>query len=162
MNDPGSLQQLNDIVMPGPVGVWPPAPGWYAVIAVVLALVLWAGFRALKARRRDAYRREAMAELDRIRAQGQGAAHLVPELLKRTALSAWPREEVADLNGPAWHAFLDQTGATQDFASGMGRVLDKLSYAGRGSPGPSDAEFEQLCRAAGAWIEKHRCEEAAA
>lgn len=162
MNDPGSLQNLNDIVMPGPVAWWPPAPGWYAVIAVVLVLAIWAGFRALKARRRNAYRREAIADLDRIRAQGQGAAHLVPELLKRTALSAWPREEVADLNGSAWHAFLDQTGATDVFASGMGEVLDQLSYAGRGSPGPSEAEFEQLCKSAAAWIQKHRCEEAAA
>ena len=160
MNDPGSLQQLNDIVMPGPVGVWPPAPGWYAVIAVVLALVLWAGFRALKARRRDAYRREAMAELDRIRAQGHGAAHLVPELLKRTALSAWPREEVADLNGSAWHAFLDQTGATQDFGSGMGSALDKLSYAGRDAPGLPAAEYEQVCRVAEAWIRRHQRDEA--
>ena len=47
MNDPGSLQNLNDIVMPAPVGLWPPAPGWYVVFAVGLALAVLAGFRAL-------------------------------------------------------------------------------------------------------------------
>ena len=160
MNDPGSLQNLNDIVMPAPVGLWPPAPGWYVVIAVVLALAVLAGFRALKARRQNAYRREALAELDRIREWGEASAHLVPELLKRTALSAWPRDEVADLNSSAWHAFLDQTGSTEDFGSGAGRALDELSYAGRGAPRPSTAEYEQLCRAAEAWIRQHRREEA--
>ena len=160
MTDPGSLQNLNDIVVPAPVGFWPPAPGWYAVIAVLLVLATWAGFRLLRGWRQNAYRREALAELDRIRKRGEKSAYLLPELLKRTALSAWPRAEVADLNGRAWHAFLDQTGATQDFGAGAGQSLDKLSYARRGAPGPSAAEFEQVLRVSEAWIRRHRREEA--
>ena len=39
--DPASLQNLNDIVALGPVPWWPPAPGWYFVIAVVTGLLLW-------------------------------------------------------------------------------------------------------------------------
>ena len=35
MNDPGSLQNLNDIVVPGPVAWWPLAPGWYLLLAVL-------------------------------------------------------------------------------------------------------------------------------
>ena len=34
MNDAGSLQNLNDIVVPEPVAWWPPAPGWYEVKAL--------------------------------------------------------------------------------------------------------------------------------
>ena len=36
MNDPGSLQNLNDIALPAPPGLWPPAPGWYVVLAALL------------------------------------------------------------------------------------------------------------------------------
>ena len=60
MSDPGSLQNLNDIVLPDAVAWWPPAPGWYAVLAVLLALLLWLSFRALRAWRRNIYRRQAL------------------------------------------------------------------------------------------------------
>ena len=44
MNDPGSLQNLNDIVVPGPVAWWPPAPGWYVLAAFALAGLAWLGW----------------------------------------------------------------------------------------------------------------------
>ena len=38
MNDSGSLQNLNDIVIPDPVAWWPPAPGWYVLAAILLII----------------------------------------------------------------------------------------------------------------------------
>jgi lauroyl/myristoyl acyltransferase len=39
------------------------------------------------------------------------------ELLKRAALTAFPRDQVARLTGPAWFTFLDCTGRTTVFAA---------------------------------------------
>lgn len=158
MNDPGSLQNLNDIVLPEAVALWPPAPGWYVVIAVLLVLLTWGLFRVLKAWRKDTYRREAKRELASILAGGEASAAQIPPLLKRAALAAWPRQDVAGLNGPAWHAFLDRTAATDRFCAGAGDVLDRLSYGASGGYTASEADIETLGAAAEHWLKHHSSE----
>ena len=160
MNDPGSLQNLNDILAPAPATWWPPAPGWYAVLAVALVLLTVHLFRMLKAWRKDTYRREALRELDAALAGEGDAASQVPALLKRAALAAWPRQDVACLNGPAWHAFLDKTACTDLFCDGAGVILDKLSYGASGGHRPSGADLEQLRTASEYWLKHHRAEAA--
>jgi len=54
----------------------------------------------------------------------------IPVILKRAALAAWPREQVASLNGAAWLAFLDRTGRTTAFTIGPGRHLETLAFGG--------------------------------
>lgn len=156
MNDPGSLQNLNDIVLPGAVAWWPPAPGWYAVLAIVLAVLLRVLFRALKAWQKNTYRRQALRELLAIRKQGSEAAGELSVLLKRAALSAWPRDDVASLSGAGWHAFLDRTAPDGEFATRMGAMLDQFAYSTRGAYQPTGPEFEQLCRAVEHWLKNHR------
>jgi len=158
MDDPGSLQNLNDILLPESAALWPPAPGWYVVIAVLLVLLTWGLFRALKAWRKDTYRRQARQELVSILAGGEASAIQIPPLLKRAALAAWPRQDVAGLNGRAWHAFLDRTAATDRFCSGAGDVLDRLSYGASGGYRPSQADIETLGAAAAHWLKHHRAE----
>src|SRR5262245_11663928 len=65
--DPASLDNLIDIVTPPPVPAWPPAPGWYVVAAVAALLFGWSLWRAAVRWRRAAYRRAALAELERLR-----------------------------------------------------------------------------------------------
>ena len=43
--DPSSLDNLFDIVVPPPVSWWPPAPGWYVVGGLAIALAVWAARR---------------------------------------------------------------------------------------------------------------------
>lgn len=160
MNDPGSLQNLNDIVLPGAVPWWPPAPGWYVVLIVMAAVLLWGAFRTLKAWRKNSYRRQAVQELSKIRKQGSTAAVDIPVLLKRAALSAWPRIDVAGLTGSAWHGFLDRTAPGASFPPTAALILDRLSYSARGAYEPSREEFELLCAATECWIRRHRVEQA--
>ena len=162
MSDPGSLQNLNDIVVPAPVAWWPPAPGWYVVLAVFAMALAWAAFRGLKAWRRNTYRRQALRELKTVAEKGAPAAADIPVLLKRAALSAWPRQEVAMLTGKEWHAFLDRTGDMDRFRDGgAGALMDRLSYGS--SPEQlalTSEEFIGLNEAARAWLRQHRTEAA--
>lgn len=157
MEDTASLQNLHDIVVPGSVAWWPPAPGWYVVIAIgaaALLMLLWKGWRHW---RRNRYRGEALRELARIRRDGPaGDLRETPLLLKRAALSAWPREAVAGLVGADWHRFLDESANSDRFCSGVGALLDRLAYAPGGSPVLSEPEAAAVLDAARMWLERHR------
>lgn len=156
MDDTGSLQNLNDIIVPAAVPWWPPAPGWY-VLAGILAMVLAAVcVRWLRARRRDLYRRLALRELAGIRRDASGQAlQALPQLLKRTALAAWPRDRVAALSGAEWHRFLDQSAGMNRFQSGDGEILDRLAYPSRAAEAPAPGESTRLLEAAERWLRNH-------
>jgi len=155
---PDALAALRDIHLPAPVPFWPPAPGWWALAAVVLlagiGLVPW-----LRARRRSP-RRAARQELDalaRAFAEGRDVASLAQDrsaLLRRVALARHPREEVAALHGARWLEFLEASargGFPRDVAEGLEAALYRQAQ-----PGASDArEREQAARWLGAvrrWI----------
>ena len=155
--DPGSLDRLHDIAVPPPVPWWPPAPGWYILGGMVLALLGLAAWAALARWRRDRYRREALGDLDRIARDPDAPSSIsaVAELVKRVALAAYPRDRVASLTGDAWLAFLDATGGTDAFTRGAGRALKDAAYRRDAPREPS--ELRGLADVVRHWITHHRC-----
>lgn len=127
MTDPGDLNLLHDLAVP-PAPWWPPSPGWAILGLATLAALAVVAWRWMAHWWRNRYRREALAELTRLEAQPNGVAGL-PELVKRAALSGYPRTEVAALSGSAWLAWLDRTGHTDAFTRGPGRALTEVAYA---------------------------------
>ena len=161
--NPGNLQNLHDIVVPADVAWWPWAPGWYFVAGAVMVALAYFVYRKLRQVRKNRYRVLALRELAEIRLGSETAAVLqIPVLLKRAALSAWPRAEVAALSGADWHRFLDRTGATNRFSSGAGQVLDSLAYGGAeavaAGDGKLDGKLEGAIKAAEFWLKHHRTE----
>ena len=159
--DPASLQNLQDIVVPDPVAWWPPAPGWYGVGFLLLALGIWFLARRWRDWRRDAYRREALQMLADLRTadEGQGSPAVVAEvaaLLRRTALCAYPRRRVVALTGEAWLEFLDATGGGAGFTEGEGRQL--LTAAYRSTPDLGAIQIAEILRLAESWVRTHRPE----
>jgi hypothetical protein len=106
--DPASLDNLREIIFPPPVPWWPLAPGWWILLGLLTLLGVTAAFRAWRTWRANAYRRAALREL----AAG-GSVAAIAEILKRTALVAYPRTDVASLSGSAWSAWLAETGGRQ-------------------------------------------------
>jgi hypothetical protein len=151
-DDPASLRNLHDIVNPPPVPLFPPAPGWYWLGAILLLALVWWLWQLLRRHRADAYRRAALASLVRLQAEDDLAA--LPDLLKRTALAAFPRARVAGLSGAAWWRFLDATAGTHGFSDGVGPLLDRLAYDPGG--GLDTGERERLLDAASHWLRQHR------
>ena len=161
--NPGNLQNLHDIVVPADVAWWPLAPGWYVVAGAVIVVLAYLVYRKLQQVSKNRYRVLAMQELAEIRLSSNTAAILqIPVLLKRAALSAWPREEVAALSGTDWHHFLDRTAATHRFSAGAGQVLDSLAYGGAeavaAGDGKLDGKLEGAIEAAEFWLKHHRNE----
>ena len=146
---PGALDGLRDIHLPPPVSWWPPAPGWWLslllVIVAIAALLWWWRSTRLK--------RAALRELKQLHADhaDDPAAYAaqLSILLRRCAVSRFPREAAAGCIGEAWLQFLDQSGATTDFTSGAGRALATAPYRRDES-----IEVEALERAVERWIRK--------
>jgi hypothetical protein len=131
------LSQLRDIHMPAPVSWWPPAPGWWVVLALLL-IVAGLGYALYRRRRRNRWRGSALTELARLRAApAEGLLRDLSVLLRRVAISRFPRHDVAALTGEAWLAFLDRTlGEGVAFQSEVGRALLSAPY------GRSDADVD--------------------
>ena len=156
-SDPASLQNLNDIVVPANVSWWPVASGWYVLAGFALLLLVFFGYRAIQHRKKNRYRRLALQELSDIRQQADMTAlQALPIVLKRAALSAWPRGDVAALSGGEWHCFLDRTAATDLFSSGAGTLLDQLAYGGGSNRTPDDPDLDRVLAAAEFWLRRHR------
>lgn len=162
--DPSSLDNLHDIVPPPSVPWWPPAPAWYWVLGAlgVVAMVLL--LRSFMHWQRNRYRREALAELARYRAalvdpaQRGGALVALSELLKRTAVTAFPRSEVASLTGEEWYSFLDRTGREAAFCKGDGAVLEAAAYDPRSVAGVDENKARYLAQRVRNWLAHHQAD----
>ncbi len=158
VSDPGSLTLLHDIVLPDVVSWWPPAPGWYVFTTFLLlatATGAWLGWRRRQARR---YRRQALKELRALREAndnpGSTASNILI-LLKRTALAAYPRAQVADLSGQQWWAFLDRTSTGNAFSSDFGPLATDLAYRAALHESDQHQQLGVLFDTAEHWIVTH-------
>lgn len=152
--DPAALP-LRDIHLPDAPGWWPPAPGWW-LIAVLVALAAVAALVLVRRRRQRRPLDQALGELARLEreaAAGAATAHVLAQLsslLRRVALTRWPRAEVAGLAGEAWTAFLARTGGGACFESGPGRHLADGPY--RPTPALAPEQLAELLAASRAWV----------
>lgn len=111
------LEQLRDIQPPPPSGLWPLAPGWWILAALVLVTLTVVAVLGWRRHRRRAPKRAALARL---------ARHTVPEhpgpdwfaslnrLLKEAAIARHPGDQPAGLSGKQWSGFLARTSGDPD------------------------------------------------
>ena len=156
MTEPKDLA-LRDIHLPGEISFWPPAPGWWILVALIIAAVaggiwLYRHNRQLKL----SATRMAREQLQLIVARYQSdkdPLELIQQLsvlLRRLSISLYPRTEVASLTGQAWLEFLDRQSAQQNFSTGSGRLLSEAPYRRT----VDAAEAEQVLQYCQQWIDK--------
>jgi hypothetical protein len=105
------IPPLHDVALPPPISPWPPAPAASTMLILLAMVALWLLLRRYQCYRQNAYRRQALRQLDRLQAscrQHPEQLQQLPRLLRRTALQIWPREHVASLHGDAWLQRLEQ------------------------------------------------------
>jgi hypothetical protein len=144
---PSALYHLHDFYQPQPPSWMPHTVGWYFVFALVVVFAAWPAWRAWAHWRRNRYRRVAIRELKTIEASA------IPSLLKRTALAAWPREQVASLSAEQWLRFLEKHAPGKELSKEAGRLLVEVDY--REARLTAEQEIA-LRKAAGDWIRGHR------
>lgn len=139
------IDQLQEAPEPDPVSMAPQTWGWLVLGLIVLALVVLAIARAVRVQRANAYRRAASQEL-RAAADDPTA---ISRILRRAAMVAAPRAEVAALAGDDWLRFLDAHWKRDAFTTGAGRVLAHGAYDGS----PADPALTKIAQD---WLRKHR------
>ena len=146
------LNLMHGLVMPEPVAWLPQTAGWWIVLGWLSAVVLLAGWQVTRRRRRNRYRRDALAELKAIDTAAELApiesAQRIAALLKRTALVAYPRQEVASLFGKDWAQFLSESANNDKQIADAADVLASASYR-------PDADGRVLSQPARRWIRLH-------
>lgn len=141
------LEQLHDFYQPAPPSWHPQTLGAYvtlcilAILLIALAAFLWHRWK------RNSYRREALRDLS------QTDVRHISELLKRTALSAWPREQVAALTGSEWLTFLNTSAEQAPFNSTVADEFETMAFS---SSKPSREDEKTIRSAASVWIKHHR------
>ena len=161
-SDPASLQNLNDIVLPATVGWWPLATGWYVLIGFLLIALAWFSYRSLRRWINNGYRRAALRELqlleDRVHRAEERDASLrqIPVLLKRTALSVYPRSQVASLTGKDWFHFLNSTAKNPLFPEAITGTLSTISYSTGELSSIDSQATTALFNASRSWLKNHQ------
>ena len=159
--DPASLQNLNDIVMPATTGWWPLASGWYVLAVLVLICLSWFAIKSVIEWKANRYRRSALTELE-VLSEGiqnppgrSSSLRKIPALLKRTALAAFPRNEVAMLTGEDWFRFLNSTIKKQSFTENTFNTLNHISYTTGDLDNINGEAANALVDACRRWLKHH-------
>jgi hypothetical protein len=157
------IEGLHEITLPEVVSYMPRTVGWLIVTVLLLALGTWVAFRWSRYRQANRYRSLALKRLTELECgfavaqQRAGALITVPRLVKRVALEAYPREDVASLSEKSWLEFLDESYGGTGFTDGPGRLLPVLSYVSPTSfQNIRDKEISELMELVKRWVKKHR------
>lgn len=151
------LDQLRDIHEPAPIGWWPPAPGWWILAAVLIALT-FAGImlysRLRQKRRRNLYRAEGVRLLQALDLTAPRAIEDINLLLKRVAVVTFGRKAPGPLTGQNWIRFLESSSEVPLPENARRALLENLYSGTDGDP----QSLESLRAFAIDWVRKHRPE----
>ena len=115
------LATLRDIHLPAPVGLGPPAPGWWMLLGLLAALALVAAGIEWRRRQTLAYQAaKALREIDRDTARhgdARAVAAAAALLMRRVLVTRAGRPDAAALAGADWH---------QALGAGMAGVRDDV------------------------------------
>lgn len=139
------IELLEEVPSPPPIPLTPQTSGWI-VVGVALAVVVFLAVRWLWMHwRANAYRRAALRALDKV----EDDPVAIASILRRAALVAYPRSEIAPLSGDGWLAFLDSTYPGSGFENGPGRAVASAPYR-------PHTKSPELHRIAKDWLRKHK------
>ena len=153
------LAGLRDLHLPPSPGIWPPAPGWWILGGLCLALMGTGLWLFLHRRRANRYRREALAKAREIVNRDDMALADIVQLIRRTAISGNPSTPLASMSGAAVFHVVD------DFADRqMSRVLglrgdreniDAVLY-GEKVATLTPLQKDRIGQSVRRWIRRHR------
>ncbi|WP_122574842.1 DUF4381 domain-containing protein [Pseudomonas viridiflava] len=160
------LDQLQPLIAPEAIGLWPPAPGWWLLLLLIPALG-WGIWRlrtllpvkVSKSRSEqplDPVRVAALAELASLPKPYDGAPagawlQQINGLLKRLCRNHYPHSQSHTLNGRKWLAFLDNRCP----AAGLTRWMILVEGAYKPECKLDDKAISGLTQAVDIWIRKH-------
>jgi len=147
-----SLDNLHDIIVPEPVGLFPLAPGWIVLVLLILTLIFYFGWQKYLAYRKEGYRREALEELQLLKEKSPEHTLALLTLAKRTGIAAYGRERVARLSDDGWWYFMQSESKTE-ISNPLREALTHFLYSDQYM---DNATYRSLFTMVERWIETHK------
>ncbi len=150
-----AIQGIMEIQLPDPVPLRPETPGWGLLLVASVCVLAYKSWQRYRRYRRNAYRRESRAALEKLRVQFAAgdvtALRELAPLLRGTALQATGRSASVLDQGSLWQETLDRL--APQLPPLPTQRLHELAYAPLTDnlPQDSDALVNSLAR----WIEEH-------
>lgn len=129
-------------------------PGWHMVLGLLLLAVLVTGLLYLIRYMRNAYRRDALREVEHIMEEEAGGwTYGIGLLLKNLAMEKFDKMQVASLQGREWYSFLRSSSKPDPrFSDADFKTFEAYTYNAR----VPDRELgEKLGDFARHWIRTH-------
>lgn len=148
---------IGTLMEPEPIPFSFEAPGWTALLVLLILVLLIIAVREYNNYLRNAYRRMAIKQINAAKGQRMPSDQIiykVTEILKRVALTSFGREEQGSLYGKEWVEFLKshgKIGLSELFREVVGTTL----YQGR-TMQLSENERSDFINESINWIKKHR------
>jgi len=151
-----SLDQMHDIIIPPAVSLWPLAPGWYALILLVLAYGINLGLKYWSLYQKNLYRREALEVLSSLDAEDASKEiNSLLGLMKRVGLQYFGREKVAALSQNEWWVFVE-THSKAKVGTQIRELSQKILYVPNTKA--TREELKAISKVAKVWINTHHGE----
>lgn len=131
MGEQTGIIELGPIYEPEPVAFEFVTMGWKVLLVVLAILITWSLFVSIRKYIKNAYRREAVRMLARMEQRFKSEKDVAcindsMVLLKQVSLKTYQRNEVANLHGREWLAYLDKKSKHVDFIAHTEFVLSAL------------------------------------
>lgn len=148
------LDGFVEITRPPEISWLPETLGWQILLFIFALFIMYRGYLIFKRYMDNAYRRWAGQQLSQLTESTEDIQKL-PVLLKRTALYAYQRSDVADLTGQDWESWLDKECAKTNFSKApLTGVLNQISY--NPTSQITTEQFKQLKQQMHNWIKFHK------
>jgi hypothetical protein len=152
------LSTLHEIAAPADINWWPQTLGWQLLMLLVICYLLYRVYLRVDNYISNAYRRAAMIELMACADEAEDYEQ-ISKILRRTALYAFDRKQVAPLIGSDWESWLDLQCKGCDFSGEFKGMLSQLAYAPSSILSQSTMTSEKLSSFKSHiifWVKNHR------
>ncbi len=153
--NPDLLSQLKDIHAAPAVPWWPPAPGWWALALLLMAMLFWLGRRVVARYRVYQRRKQMLGWVDHLNASvdpgrdPQAYLSTLNRIFKLVALRAFPASQCAALAGEDWSDFLTNN-------MKKARLVESLSVLASGPYEPAPKfDPDVMSELTRFWIRRH-------
>jgi len=142
--------------LPGNASFWPPASGWWLLLAIIFFLSIWLFLIVQKRNRIRQKKKIVLNRLDALISKikknpSNETLAEINTLLRQLAINTHSRADIASLTGIDWLEFLDKSGKTREFTRGAGRILIEAPYQAGNLSNLNLEEFIPLIRK---WVSK--------
>lgn len=149
MNPQSITAQLAPLRAPDPISWWPPAPGWWLLALLALAVLLLLARALWRFHRRGAPLRAARGTVEALRNSSAGLDERTAELARlqrQLAIRFAGRRACAGLTGAAWAEFLNSLAPSGEFY--FDATLTDLPYRGQ----VTEEDWKDLVDATSRWL----------